>query len=616
MCLWSLTKDAVERGLLGATRLKTHCIDETVQRVPLRRIFRLHRRRQKVIVALAGVQTNQFPRAVDLARAFRREKIPVLIGGFHVSGTLAMLPAPPADMEELMREGITLVKGEVEESWPHLLSDALEDRLKPLYDFLEQKPDLSKAPLPSISRGYLRRFIASNFGTVDCGRGCPFNCSFCSIINVQGRTMRFRSTSNLIGVIRENYLRNGINYYFFTDDNFARNPLWEEIFDALVELRQREGIAIRFMMQVDVSSHKIKNFVAKSRQAGCTQVFIGMESLNSDNLVNAGKRQNKVSDYPALIECYRSAGIATHVGYILGFPFDSPESIQTDLDRLMQEVKVDQVSFFILIPLPGSRDYVEAVASGRRMDPDFNNYDGMHETFAHPLFRPGQLLESYDRAWETFYNFENMKAILNRCDRRNYWNIFHNFIWYKKAAIVEKRHPMMSGFIRLKGRHDRRPGVPIAGFCEYWKQRCRETFRSAKALTRLILEMQVLWAQTCPSRPFDQLIYREIETVKGQLHLGIRLAEIQAAYRRLHSQLPGVRVPSRFRLLVRRYNPMIRKGKFYSWDEIQHFWGDKVSEIKCRPFSFPLWWQTFRRLWLDLVLAVHFGFAILRAKAT
>src|SRR5208337_3280845 len=107
-------------------------------------------------------------------------------------------------------------------------------------------------------REYLRKFAASNFGTLDCGRGCPFECTFCTIINVQGRKMRFRSADHIAESIRRNYHENGITFYFFTDDNFARNKNWEAIFNALIRLRTDEKIPVRFMMQVDVLSGRSK----------------------------------------------------------------------------------------------------------------------------------------------------------------------------------------------------------------------------------------------------------------------------------------------------------------------------------------------------------------------
>ena len=143
-CLAGLTEDVVRHNRLGdAWNVKVHLFDETVDKVPVNRICRSqYWGLAKTIVCLVGVQTNQFPRACDLAHKFRKAGLTVLIGGFHVSGYLALLPDIPADIQQLMDAGVTVVKGEVEETWGDLLLDAVNNRLKPMYDFLNSKPDL------------------------------------------------------------------------------------------------------------------------------------------------------------------------------------------------------------------------------------------------------------------------------------------------------------------------------------------------------------------------------------------------------------------------------------------------------------------------------------------
>src|SRR5205809_25977 len=136
-------------------------------------------------VVLVAVQTNPWPRAADLALEFRRRGLPVLVGGFHVSGILELFPGPTPELQELLDAGATLVHGEIEESWGSILKDALEGRLRPRYD-IHERPGLENAPLPHIPPRYMRRFAYPHMATVDVGRGCPFDCSFCSIINVQG----------------------------------------------------------------------------------------------------------------------------------------------------------------------------------------------------------------------------------------------------------------------------------------------------------------------------------------------------------------------------------------------------------------------------------------------
>jgi radical SAM superfamily enzyme YgiQ (UPF0313 family) len=510
-CLAGLTEDVVAKKLLGdEVRVEIHMLDENVDHVPVEQICELQREAQ-VIVGLVGVQTNQFPRAADLARAFRDAGVTVMIGGFHVSGYLAMISYISPEIQAILDMGVTVVKGEVEESWPEILADAVHGRLKPMYDFLDNKPDLYEKPIPTIHPKYLRKFIASNnFATLDCGRGCPFECSFCTIINVQGRKMRFRSAAHIGQAIRQNWRTHRISFYFFTDDNFARNKSWEAIFDELIRIREQDGIPITFMMQVDVLSWKIKKFVEKAREAGCINVFIGMESVNADSLKAAGKRQNKVHEYRQLIDSYRRHDITTHVGYIIGFPTDTEASVRRDIQFLMDEVRPDHASFFMLMPLPGSEDHLEMLKRGEWMHPDFNIYDSNHECTVHPHMKNGSWTAVYKEAWETFYGFENMKAVMSRTAPCNYWNNFIRHCWYKNSMITEGRHPMMCGAFRLKGRKNRRPGFPILSRREYLRVRSREVFADLRSMAKITVEMAGLLAVTGPRALAEQYIAPEL----------------------------------------------------------------------------------------------------------
>ena len=95
------------------------------------------------------------------------------------------------------------------------------------------------------------------------------------------------------------------------------------------------------MIQVDTQSWKIPDFVQLASRAGCTQVFIGMESINPRNLKAAGKTQNKVQEYREMIGAWHGAKIATHIAYIIGFPFDTPESVAEDVNSLKQDLGVE-----------------------------------------------------------------------------------------------------------------------------------------------------------------------------------------------------------------------------------------------------------------------------------
>src|SRR5690349_3284151 len=132
--LHGLTEEVKSSGVFGALRLEIVTFDETAEKLPVKTIIGWSRRRTtKLVVGLVGVQTNQFPRALELARQFRAAGIDVIIGGFHTSGTINMLGDQEPDIQALAEESITAVSGEVEENWAEILADALHGRLKPIY---------------------------------------------------------------------------------------------------------------------------------------------------------------------------------------------------------------------------------------------------------------------------------------------------------------------------------------------------------------------------------------------------------------------------------------------------------------------------------------------------
>lgn len=435
------------------------------------------------LVALVGVQSNQFPRAVDLARPLRAAGIPVCIGGFHVSGSLSMLPEIPPEIQEAIDLGVSIFAGEAEGRLEQLLKDAHRRSLKPIYNWMSDLPSLEGAPLPFLPRDKISR-TATTRTSFDCGRGCPFQCSFCTIINVQGRKSRFRSADDVEQILRSNHAQ-GIKKLFITDDNFARNKNWEAIFDRVIQLRAAEGLKFSFIIQVDTLCHRIPNFVEKAGRAGVNRVFIGLENINPDNLIGAKKKQNRITEYRAMLQAWKRIGAMTYCGYIIGFPNDTPARVLRDIEIMKRELPVDLVEFFCLTPLPGSEDHKVLAAKGVAMDPDMNNYDTEHVTTAHPLMSAEEWLRLYRQAWHAFYTPEHIEAVMRRAAAsgmkpRKIKNLVLGF--YGSQAI-EGIHPLQGGFLRLKYRRDRRPGRPIESRLRFYPTYVWET---ASKLLRFI----------------------------------------------------------------------------------------------------------------------------------
>ena len=205
--LYSLAHDAAQRNVLGPDiEIDITVIDETNTRVKVKEIIDLFRGNERFgMVGLVGVQSNQFPRALDVARPLRQAGVPVVIGGFHVSGLLAMLPVIPPDVQDALDIGCTLFAGECEDGRIDLvLQDAAAGRLKPIYNYMSDLPSLESAPKPYLPRQTVRR-VFDHHASFDAGRGCPFQCSFCTIINVQGRKSRRRSPDDIEQLIKRHW---------------------------------------------------------------------------------------------------------------------------------------------------------------------------------------------------------------------------------------------------------------------------------------------------------------------------------------------------------------------------------------------------------------------------
>ncbi len=461
-CLNGIAKDCDKRQVLGAgVELKLSAFDETNQRVRPKKLMRMiERDGGKALVMLIGVQSNQYPRALDIAKQFREGGYPVAIGGFHVSGCISMLDELHPTLVEAQSHGISLYAGEAEERrLDEVLTDAYAGQLKPLYNHMADLPDISNQPAPILPEDHIRRYAGSTT-SLDLGRGCPFQCSFCTIINVQGRKSRFRTADDLEAIIREN-LAQDVHRFLITDDNFARNRNWEALFDRLIKMREEEGLKISFTIQVDTLCHQIEGFIDKARRAGVARAFIGLENINPDSLIGAKKRQNRIVDYRAMLQAWKNAGVITYAGYIIGFPNDTKESIRRDIEIIKKELPIDIMEFFILTPLPGSEDHKVLHGKGVWMDPDMNKYDTNHVVTAHPKMSDQELQDAYGLAWEWFFTPEHMETVMRRASACGVsaGKIMFMMLWFFFSIRYAKVHPLDGGYFRLRFRTDRRPSM-------------------------------------------------------------------------------------------------------------------------------------------------------------
>ena len=200
--------------------------------------------------------------------------------------------------------------------------------------------------------------------------------------------------------------------------------------------------------------HKTPRFVQKAARAGCKRVFIGLENINPDSLKGASKGQNRITEYRAMLQAWRAAKVLTYAGYILGFPNDTPETIARDIATIQRELPIDILEFFMLTPLPGSKDHLDMHLSGAKLDTDLNRYDLEHVTMAHPQMSREEWQSIYHRAWFLYYSPAHIETLIKRAigTGMNPARLTSMIFTFLASHVFERVHPLQSGVFRRKRR--------------------------------------------------------------------------------------------------------------------------------------------------------------------
>jgi radical SAM superfamily enzyme YgiQ (UPF0313 family) len=370
-------------------------------------------------------------RAYDIADAYRRKGIPVVLGGIH----------PTALPEEAKEHADSVVLGEAEEVWPHLIEDARMGNLKPFYR-QEGYTDLSKIPIPRREilpkRGYLPLDV------VQVTRGCPYRCEFCTVQKFFGEAYRFRPISDVVDEVR----RLPHRWMMFNDDNIIGNPSYSvDLLKALVPLKKK------WFSQASLSGLKKIENVEWLAKSGCTSLLIGFESLSKKNLMTSKKFQNDPAEYREIIESLHRHGIAICGSFIFGFDEDDPSVFEETVSFAIQ-TKLFLAIYMILTPYPGTTFYDRVRNEGRLVQDQWWLLE-MPEDYA-PYFLPMKmsaeaLREGWQRAWKEFYSLPSIW-------KRFHWDysptlinrfVYFPFQWmqhrFTKKKILEGRRRFRTG---------------------------------------------------------------------------------------------------------------------------------------------------------------------------
>jgi len=398
---------------------------------------------RRTLVALVGVQSHQFHRALDLAALARSRSVAcAVVGGPH---------SMTCDTAELQGRGVSFALAEAELVWPAILRDALAGALEPVYGGDRRWQErLEPPPLRPPSKRDLRRYAVRLMGIYPA-RGCPFTCNFCSVIKIAGRAMRSQPVATTLASLKAAQAA-GVRRVMFTSDNFNKIPDLRALLEAMID----EGVRLPFFAQCDVQIEREPALVELLARAGCFQMFVGVESFSREALRAAHKLHNKPERYARIVELCRAHGITSHFSNILGFPGDTEASIREHLATL-RALGPDVASFYLLTPIPGTEQYGDFLEQGLISEDNLDRFDGSAVTWRHPHLAPRRWEDLVFGCVREFYSARDVAAKLARLasGRRDFRTASAlaavlGYSLQSRLAAAARTHPMAGGVGRVR----------------------------------------------------------------------------------------------------------------------------------------------------------------------
>jgi hypothetical protein len=397
----------------------------------------------RTLVALVGVQSHQFQRALDLAAYARASGVEnCIIGGPHPM---------TCDTSVVQNKGISFALGEAETIWPTILADHLGGDLRPVYgDDARWQSELHSPVLEPPSWRDLKRYVVPMVGIYPA-RGCPYTCNFCSVIKIAGRQVRSQPIETTLASLR-NATKAGVRLIMFTSDNFNKYSEARPLLTAMID----ERIRVPFFVQCDAQIAQQEDLVELLAAAGCFQMFVGVESFDRKALLAAKKSQNHPEHYRQIVEICRKTGITTHFSNIIGFPGESEADILGHLKSL-RELAPDAASFYILTPIPGTEQYDEFLADGLISERNLDRFDGSQPVWDHPRLGQGQLRDLLFRCCRDFYSAGHVasRVLGHLSSTRDFrlWAAVQSIVGHgalSRVGAITKTHPMAGGVARVR----------------------------------------------------------------------------------------------------------------------------------------------------------------------
>ena len=336
----------------------------------------------------------------ELAAQFRRRGIPVVLGGPHVT----LMP------DEAQTQADVIFVGEAELHWPRFLRDFEAGQYARRYSS-SVPPSLENAPMAR-KEHYQRRDHTG--GRLFATRGCAYGCDFCTLAVMYQRQVRQRP----VAAVAAEYASFPGKVIIFWDDNLASDRQYAKaLFRAITPYKKW------WSSQVSIQAGEDAEFLEWAARSGCKQLFIGLESISQASMNEVHKGFNRVEEYARVIERIHAYGIAVQAGIVFGFDNDT-ETIFCETLDFLEAAGVQNATFNILTPYPGTRLYQRLEAEGRILTRDWSKYNGREDVVFQPrCMSPETLLEGYRYANRRFYSCKSIYRRLSRSPVGLWWTL-------------------------------------------------------------------------------------------------------------------------------------------------------------------------------------------------
>jgi len=380
------------------------------------------------LLALVGVQSHQFHRALDLAAYARAHGVKhCVIGGPHPM---------TCDTSMLQDTGVSFALAEAELIWEQIIDDALSGELRPVYGGDQRWASTLDGPViepPPTEE--LNRYWSRMLGIYPV-RGCPYRCNFCSVIKISGRQVRSPNIETTMESLRRAEAA-GVERIIFVSDNFNKFPEVNELLQAMID----EKLKLRFFCQCDTQIARQPELVEMLGKAGCFEIFLGVESLNREILKAMHKNHNRPDQYQQILDMCREFNVPAHFSTIIGFPNQEGQDIREHVEAL-KALEPGVASFYVLTPIPGTEQYDEYRRDGLLVDENLDRYDTTCLTWRHPHLSKKEMED-----W-LYWCYERFNASLIRKGHAS--SEQRNLAVFNYLSAKERQHPNAGGLRRTK----------------------------------------------------------------------------------------------------------------------------------------------------------------------